>query len=316
MTRRPPGIAPVLTYSAAVSFRSESLFLSSDATVVVKEALRLGTRTLGSAGIEDAGLEAEVLLRYVLGVDRAHLYLALEQLLPNEIRTTYRGLLARRLLREPLAYIVGHKEFYGIDLYVDRRALIPRPETELLVECALDWAKRRGGETRISDIGTGSGAIAIALALNLPGASICASDFSEDALTVARRNCDLHGVADRVKLLRGFLMAPIAEPVDMIVANLPYVTASQIQSLSPDIRLFEPALALDGGEDGLDLIGRLVASSPSILSKGGALLLEIGQGQDEKAKRIARSVFPDAEVSLVPDFAGIMRVLRIETMES
>lgn len=314
MTRRPPGTAPVLTFNAAVSFRSVSLLLSSDATLVVKEALRLGTRALSSAGIEEASLEAEVLLRHALGVDRTHLYLVLEQVMPDDVRTAYAGLLDRRVPREPLAYIVGHKEFYGIDLYVDRRVLVPRPETEILVECALDWAKRRGGELRIADIGTGSGAIAIALALNLPGASICASDISGEALAVARINCERQGVADRVNLLRGDMLAPLAEPLDLIVANLPYVTALQMQGLSLDIRLFEPALALDGGEDGLDPIGRLVASSPSMLRPGGALLLEIGQGQDEKAKRIARSVFPNAEVSLVPDLAGIMRVLRIETM--
>ncbi|MDO8490967.1 MAG: peptide chain release factor N(5)-glutamine methyltransferase [Dehalococcoidia bacterium] len=282
----------------------------------VEEILRLGTQTLVTAGIEDTGLEAEVLLRHVLGLDRAHLFLALSDTLTAEKCAAFTALLQRRLRHEPVAYIVGHREFYGADLAIDQRVLIPRPETELLVECALEWASRHPQAHRIADIGTGSGAIAIALALNLPEATVLAGDISAEALEVARVNCLGQGVAERVMLVHGDLLACLAEPVDLIVANLPYIETSQMDFLSPDICCFEPAVALDGGEDGLEVVRRLLSSALSALKSGGALLLEIGQGQGDKALRMASNFFPQAEVSLAPDMAGIMRVLRIETSES
>lgn len=316
MTTRPAVASrlPHRSSGGAGNLRSGSE--AAGAGLSVGEAARLGAQALARAGIEEAGLEAEVLLRHVLQVDRAHLYLAWATRLPSGAGSAFSALLERRLTREPLAYVIGHREFYGIDLCVDRRVLIPRPETELLVDSVLEWANHRREPCRIADIAAGSGAIAIALALSLPEAVMLATDISEEALDVAETNCRRHGVEHRVHLFQGDLLAPLDGPVDLIVANLPYVKTADMRDIAPDIRFFEPALALDGGEEGLDMIMRLLLSAPAVLRSGGALFLEIGQGQGEAAMELAIRAFQDAVVSLAPDLAGIMRVLRIETKDT
>lgn len=193
--------------------------------------------------------------------------------------------------------------------------LIPRPETELLVERALNWLRRRGapsGGWRIADVGVGSGAIAVSLAIHVHNARIVALDASEGALQVARANCERHGVAERVSLLQGDLLSPVAQTFHLIVANLPYVKREELRGLSPDVRDYEPLPALDGGDDGLDLYRRLLRQAPSYLEGNGVLLAEIGADQGEAMLRLAQECFPDAGVLLHRDYAGLDRVVQVE----
>ena len=199
-------------------------------------------------------------------------------------------------------------------MVVDRRALVPRPETELLVETVLGLVKGRSAEgppCTIADVGTGCGAIAVALALHLPGARIWATDVSPAALEVARLNCVRLGVQDRVELLPGDLLSPLPGRVDIIAANLPYVRDADIPDLAPEIRDHEPLSALAGGPDGLDVVRRLLAGVGGYLRPRGAVVLEIGLGQAEPAVFLAWKHLPGSAVDLVRDFAGIERVLRI-----
>ena len=273
---------------------------------------------LASEGIEDTLLEAELLLRQVLNVDRAKFHTEVGGELTNSELNKLKELLTQRLTHKPSAYIRGSREFYGLEFYVDERVLIPRPETELLVERALEIAglyaslslskgQPDGNPPTIADIGTGSGAIAVALAVNLPQARIYATDISEVALEVAEINCKKHGVADRVKLLLGDLLTPLPQPLDIIVANLPYVSDSELLNLAPEVSQYEPRLALAGGADGLDYIRRLLDQAPGQLKPNGALLLEVGTGQAEAVAELVRKRF--SNVTIAADLAGIGRVV-------
>lgn len=274
----------------------------------VKEALERATQTL-AANYEEAPLEAEILMRHALGLDRAGLLVQLERELTAEEEAAFWSLHQRRLHGEPIPYITGHKEFFGLDFCVDRRVLIPRPETELLVEKALELVKGHPGP-RIADVGTGSGAIAIALARNLPQARLYAIDISREALEVATLNCQRHGVSSQVQLLQGDLLEPLPEAVDVIVANLPYVGVAEFKMLDPQLEK-EPRLALAGGGDGLDMIRRLLAQAPGRLRGGGGLLVEIGLGQREALARVVRGLFPEAHVEIFRDLGQIERVALI-----
>ena len=268
----------------------------------VKQALRRARGVLVKSNIEDAPLEGELLLRHTLKIDRVQLYLELDEELTPKQEQTFRRLLERRLNGEPTAYITGRREFYGLDFNVSPAVLIPRPESELLVETALAIAENRPLFT-IADIGTGSGAIAVSLAVNLPQAVIYATDISAAALETASANCRKHGVAGRVRLLEGNLLEPLPEPVDLIVANLPYVRKSE---LNPE---YEPPLALDGGANGTESIEQLCRQAGGKLKSGGSLLLEIGQGQREVVTAILHNIFPGGTIEVTPDLAGIDRVV-------
>ena len=219
----------------------------------------------------------------------------------------------RRVQREPLAYIVGHKEFFGLEFEVDRDVLIPRPETELLVEQAIQIAHQIApdGELQVADIGTGSGAIAVSLAVSQPDTTVDAVDWSVEALAVAARNCRRHGVDSRVRLFRGDLLLALPEPVDIVVANLPYIGRSEFATIAPEIRLFEPVEALDGGEEGLDLIRRLLEQAVRQRKPPQVILLEIGATQGQAVLDMAGGIFPGAEVSLLQDYAGLDRIVTV-----
>ncbi len=219
-----------------------------------------------------------------------------------------RQLLERRLRGEPSAYITGHREFYGLDFMVDHRVLIPRPESELLVEKAIRLARSQA-ISKIADIGTGCGAIAISLAVNLPAATIYATDISSQALEVAGENCRRHGVTDRVILLQGDMLEPLPGPVDLIVANLPYVREADLPAGGP--LSFEPKLALNGGTDGLDKIRVLCRQAEEKLRNKGSMLLEIGEGQAEAVMAILHESFPSALIEIERDLAGIERVVSL-----
>ncbi len=267
-------------------------------------------------------LDASVLLAHVVDVPRAVLLGFPERMLTPEQDTRYTDLIARRADGEPVAYLTGHKEFMGLDLLVDRRVLVPRPETELVVEAALAALMDRLGalpdededapagtvapvaDLLAADIGTGSGAIAIALAALEPRIGrIYAVDISPDALDLARHNGDRRSVGDRVSWLAGDLLAPVPVPVDLIITNLPYVGDAPDAAM-PAVVKHEPHLALFGAEGGLGHIRRLIAQAPAKLRPHGILALEFGYDQGEAVRDLLAAAFPAATITLGQDYAG------------
>ena len=277
-----------------------------------REALGAAADAFAAAGIEDARLDAEVLLAEAVGTDRAVLAVDLQAEVPPAAARLFGELVRRRLRREPVAYILGRKGFRRLELAVDRRVLIPRPETELLVEVALERAP-----ARLLDLGTGSGAIALAVADELPGCKVTATDTSAAALEVARANAKGLGLADRVRFFAGTV--PEGEGFDLIVANLPYVAERDWPSLQPEVTQWEPREALLAGPDGFDAYralfgGRTSAaagvrpSSPSGLEKTNAVAVEVGEGQAEAVAALMREAGL-GRTEVRRDLAGIERVV-------
>jgi len=282
--------------------------------MILSEALHSTNHMLSAAGIEDAYVEAELLLCHVLGVSKTQLYTEWESSLSSAETKHLWQLVQRRLLHEPTAYILQGCEFYGIDFYVDYRTFIPRPETELLVEKAIEFAHHLSSpenQLTIADIGTGNGAVAISLALVLPQAKIYATDISASALEVAEVNRRRHKVDSQVELLQGNLLEPLPQPVDMIIASLPYIKECEFRDLSPEIINFEPVVALTGGEDGLDKIRQLLEQAQGKVNSRGCLLLEMGQGQGKTLPSLINSYFPKANIELIPDLSGIGRLVKV-----
>lgn len=259
---------------------------------------------LAEKGIENARLETEWLLGAALGLDRVGLYVSFDKPLNQDELGAIRGLVARRAKREPLQYILGSQEFFGLDFEVTPAVLIPRHDTEVLVEEALKRAPAAGS---ILDIGVGSGCIAVALAKHLPEATVQGVDRSAAALALARRNVERHGV--RVTLMEGSLFEPVAgERFDMIVSNPPYIPTADIETLQPEVRDAEPRGALDGGADGLDLYRLIVSGAPGHLAPGGWLLVEVGISQAPPVVTLfERAGFGDCFTAQDPN--GIDRVV-------
>jgi release factor glutamine methyltransferase len=276
--------------------------------VNLREAMAYSRGILADNGVEDAILEGEVLLRHLLGIDRTQLFSNPEIELDTGREKELEQLLMRRVRGEPSAYITGHREFYGLDFIVDRNVLIPRPETELLVEKAIGIAQHSNISV-IVDAGTGCGAVAIALAVYLPQVRIYATDISSTALGVARANCEKHSVSDRIILLHGDMLTPVPEETDMIVANPPYVKTQDIKDSVP--LSYEPAAALNGGTEGLDKLKQLFEQARSKLKPGGCVLAEVGKGQAAKIKAFLKKQFPEARVETYADIAGIKRVIEL-----
>jgi release factor glutamine methyltransferase len=281
-----------------------------------QEELARAQARLREAGGSSPDLDAAVLLGHVLGVSRASLYTHPERQLSEAEQARYSQLIERRALGEPVAYLTGHREFMGLDFLVDRRVLIPRPETESLVEAALAEVQRRE-ETllpslRVADIGTGSGAIAIALAAHEPRLPlIYATDLSADALLLAEENARRLQVAGRVRFLQGDLLEPLPEPVDLLLANLPYVAPGEAEILPIDVREYEPHLALFGQDDGLGHIQRLLASAPPLLKPGALVLLEFGYQQREALEQMIPALLPGTQARFLSDYAGWDRVVAL-----
>jgi release factor glutamine methyltransferase len=286
----------------------------------IGSTLRWAIPLLASSGAHSPRLDAEVLLAHVLSVSRAWLLAHWPDPLSEGSARRYRELIVRRSRGEPVAYLVGERAFYDLDLSVDRRVLIPRPETEMLVDEALRWCREAGHSCRrIADIGTGSGALAVALARHFPHARVGAVDRSIGALAVAGRNAARYGVAGRVMRVCGDLLAPLAGPLDLIVANLPYVPTERLSGLDVGVRDYEPREALDGGPDGLDVIRRLWPQAAERLAAPGLLLVEIDDGQGAAAACAARAALADAAnerhsfaISVHRDHAGLERMVRVE----
>lgn len=271
------------------------------------DALAEVARRLLAAGVDSPRLEAEVLVREAVGVSKERLFSHPELPLSTEVRAKLEEWVARRARREPLPYILGHAEFYSLTFRVTPAVISPRPETEILVEEAAKRA-REGAARLLVDVGTGSGAIAVVLAKELPGARVVAVDVSLEALRLTRENCARHGVAERVTLVGSDLLSALAVEADAIVANLPYVASDVLSGLEPEVRDFEPRGALDGGYDGLEVIRRLSPQLPSHLSEHGFVALEVGVGQaGEVAKLLSDHGLSGTE--MVRDYAGIERVV-------
>ncbi len=274
----------------------------------VGEALQEGTQRLRTVS-DTPRVEAEILLMHVTASSRAGLLAYPEHSLTPAQQSRYQKLVARRASGYPLPYLTGIVEFYALDFEVTPEVLIPRPDTEILVDLAL--ARRPG---TVIDVGTGSGCIAIALATHLPQAEVYAIDISSAALAVARRNAEMHSLDERIRLITGDLLDRRPGPVDLIVSNPPYVSTTEWTSLPASIRNHEPRLALDGGADGLEVIRRVLSQSQGLLKPGGGLLIEIGAAQGEAAKDIAETFFPGngTSVRIHQDLAGRDRALEVD----
>ena len=283
----------------------------------IHQALEQATLSLTQADQTNARLDAQLLLSHTLHTERSFLYAYPEHVLTSQQEQHYQTLIERRSRGEPIAYLTGHKEFYGLDFLIDKRVLIPRPETELLVEAALNVCRKMldAGRTPIvADIGTGSGAIPVTIAVFEPRLPyLYASDISTDALYVAHLNCLRHHVEDRVRLLHGDLLEPLPEPVDILTANLPYVGTNELEELPLDVRAYEPHLALFSGPLGLDLMLRFFQELQRSrkLKEGAILLLEIGYRQHEALTSILQEIWPHAILTFTKDFAGWNRVLQV-----
>lgn len=278
----------------------------------VLRMIRWSGAYLRDKGIESGRLDAEHLLAEALGLDRLDLYLQFDRPLTSEELDAYRPLLRRRARREPLQHVLGRVPFREIELAVDDRALIPRPETEVLVEVVLEWAgERSGDDLEALEIGTGTGAIALSLAREGPFASVVATDSSADALALADENRRALGLEDRVELRRGRFFEPVreAERFDVVVSNPPYVAEDEAGELEPEVREWEPAEALFAGSDGFEVLEALVRGAPSVLRAGGLLALELAPRQGERmAERVRRTEGLD-EPRLRRDLSGRERIL-------
>ncbi|MEQ9539577.1 MAG: peptide chain release factor N(5)-glutamine methyltransferase [Deltaproteobacteria bacterium] len=258
-------------------------------------------------GLASPRLDAEVLIAHALGLKRVMLYAKYDQPLVPEELAKIRNLVARRANAEPIAHLTGSREFWSLDFEVTRDTLVPRPDTETLVEVALDAARGRDVKT-IVDVGTGTGCVAIAIAKEHPDAKVWALDISEAARTVAERNVEKHGMSDRVTILASDLLHALPHnvpPIDLLVSNPPYIPSADIAKLMADVRDHEPSLALDGGDDGLDLVRRLVEQAPERLAPGGVFALEAGYDQH---KRIRGMLSAFVDVATVRDPGGHERV--------
>lgn len=272
--------------------------------------LEAARKTLGAAS-DQPSLEAQSILGNVLGQSRAWIFGHPEaRLSPVQINQLNEQL-ARRLDGFPLPYLLGRWEFYGLEFEVNPGVLIPRPETEMMVDLAREWLGSHPDRQRGVDVGTGTGCIAAALGVNIPGLKLVAVDLSSQALQTARHNLQKHHLEERVFLVQSDLCSALAGPFDLVCANLPYIPSSTLPEL--DVARYEPRLALDGGPDGLRLVERLLAQLASRLAPGGTVLLEIEFSQGQSAPALARRYFPQATIQLKTDLAGLPRLVSIQT---
>jgi release factor glutamine methyltransferase len=283
---------------------------------LIRDAWREGLQRLEAAGVPSHALSTELLLMHVLQRDRAWLYAHAGDALAPAAWHEYFDLLDRRAAGVPTQYLTGHQEFWGLEFEVTPAVLIPRPETEHVVEVALDRLRdRKNGPLRIADVGTGSGCIAVALAQELPHSEISATDISSAALEVARRNATRHTVADRVHFIEGDLLRPIRsylsplEYLDLVVSNPPYIGRDEQAQLPREVRDHEPHKALFAGPTGVELYGRLIGEAAEVLGENGIIVIELGHGALEHVHSILSAGALWTEIAVQNDLAGIARVI-------
>ena len=265
-------------------------------------------------GIENPRLDAEVLLGAVLGKDRMYLYVHFDEPLEPAELARFRSYVKERAAHVPLAYVLGRREFMGLDFRVTRDTLIPRPDTEILVQCAVDFLRARAAEGRddlaLADIGTGTGAIALSVLHYTEGTRADAVDISPAAAEVARENAERLNLTERIEIHEGDLIAPLAGcSYDVILSNPPYIPTADIATLMPEVRSYEPHLALDGGTDGLNIYRRLMADAPALLKEGGAIAVEVGIDEAAAVAALAMAHPRIVRTEILKDLAGIERVV-------
>ena len=286
----------------------------TDTVWTIQRLLAWTTDFFRERGIESPRLDAEVLLSALLGRDRMYLYVHFDEPLEPEELARFRGYVKERAAHVPLAYVLGRREFMGLDFRVTRDTLIPRPDTEILVQCAVDFLRARMavGTTActIADIGTGTGAIALSTLHYTEGTRADAVDISPAAAAVARENAEMLGLTERVAVHVGDLLAPLAgRRYDMILSNPPYIPTADIAGLMPEVRSYEPHLALDGGTDGLNIYRRLMAEAPMMLKDGGAVAVEVGIDEAAAVAALAIEHPRIVRTETLKDLAGIERVV-------
>jgi len=286
---------------------------NAEQPMCISELLRQTVSCFRSRNIENPGASAEILLAHALGLQRIDLYLRHDQPLMAGERERFLELSRRRLCHEPVAYITGRKEFWTADLLLSPAVLIPRPETECLVEAALTCLPQTGKDRSILDLGTGSGAIILALARERPGNRFFASDRSLDALKIAKTNAARNSLEGKIAFFCGDWFAPLGENItgfDLILSNPPYIRSAEIEGLQPEIR-FEPKAALDGGEDGLAAVRQIVLQAPDYLAENGFLLMEIGFDQRRDVTELAEKCKTYDQIRCIRDYSGNDRIMQM-----
>ena len=286
----------------------------TDAVWTIQRLLAWTTDFFRERGIESPRLDAEVLLSALLGRDRMYLYVHFDEPLEPEELARFRGYVKERAAHVPLAYVLGRREFMGLDFRVTRDTLIPRPDTELLVQCAVDFLRARAAEGRddltLADIGTGTGAIALSVLHYTEGTRADVVDISHAAAEVARENAERLGLAERIEVHVGDLTAPLAgRSYDVILSNPPYIPTADIATLMPEVRSHEPHLALDGGRDGLTIYRRLAADAPALLRDGGMLAVEVGINEARDVAALMEMHARIVRTEIHKDLGGIERVV-------
>jgi release factor glutamine methyltransferase len=278
----------------------------------IQKLLTWVTEYLTQKGVDAPRLSAELLLSHVLGLKRIELYTQYNRLVPQEQLVQLRGLVRRAGEHEPVAYLVGRTEFYSLEVEVTPDCLIPRPETELLVQQSIELLRKRTGPHDVCDLCTGCGIVAVAIARNVPDAKVLATDLSEAALAVAARNVEKHQVQDRIELRHGDLFDPLVprlDQFDLMACNPPYVSAAEYETLDRNVRDYEPRLALYAGRDGLDVYRRIVPKVDQFLKPDGVLLLEIGYQQGPAVRELLEGTGAFAPIRIDKDLQGHDRVV-------
>lgn len=286
----------------------------ADAVWTIARLLTWTTDFFREHDIENPRLDAEVLLSAVLGKDRMYLYVHFDEPLEPAELAQFRVSVKERAARMPLAYVLGRREFMGLDFRVTRDTLIPRPDTEVLVQCAVDFLRARAengaDDLRIADVGTGTGAIALSALHYMEGTCADAVDISPAAAAVARENAEALGLLERIEIQVGDLLTPLAgRSYDMILSNPPYIPSADIAGLMPEVRSYEPHLALDGGTDGLDIYRRLTAEAPALLKAGGGIAVEVGIGEAHDVAALMEAHPRIVRTEMLKDLGGIERVV-------
>ena len=270
-------------------------------------------KELDSSNINDSIIESEVILRNVLNLDRNNFFATLDKNIPTKQKLQIQNHLKRRLSGVPLSYITNNREFFGINFFVNKNVLIPRQESELLVEKVISFCKKNTKKQfNIIDVGTGSGAIGISIAKHLNNVNIIASDISDKALQIAKKNANLVNVNQKMSFINSNLLEKLKSPVDVIVANLPYLCSSEIEKLSPEVQN-EPKIALFAECKGISLIKKLVEQAPNHLKKNGKLILEISPTQVTDVLSIFKENFPESYPEIHDDYTKMQRAISVET---
>jgi release factor glutamine methyltransferase len=290
-------------------------------TWTIQRLLNWVTEYFTGKGIDAPRLSAELLLSYVLGLKRIELYTQFDKPVAKPQLDALRGLVKRAGGHEPVAYLTGKTEFYSLELNITSDCMIPRPETELLVQQAIEFLRKRSGTQFVCDLCTGCGCIAVAIAKNFLEARVIATDISAGALDVAARNVDKHQLTERVTLLQGDLFEPLVQPLDveqfdLIVCNPPYVSAAEYEALEKNVKDYEPRIALFAGDDGLDIYRRIIEKTDQFLKAGAELMLEIGYAQGPAVQELLDRTGEFAEIKIEKDFHNNDRIVAAKRISS